>query len=860
MFRPVVVPMLSFCDEGARVKTAFYSGQVVAERACAHGMNSVLKWLLRLFVFMLVLAATGAGLGWYLVSRSLPDYDSKVRVAGLDAPVRIIRDANAVPHVRATSRHDAFFAMGLVHAQDRLWQMELTRRAAQGRLSALLGPRTLELDRLVKTLDLYGHAARSLDAQTPETIATLEAYAEGVNAWIRHINAKALGRGAPEFFAFPTQLSPWTPTDSLAILKMMALRLTNAAQNEVRRAQAALLLPPERLPDILPDYPVGAQNAPRRPTVILPGTDRALAPADPVDPVLAAFGIGLPPEMAGASNAWAVDGTRTSSGKPLLANDPHLWLAAPGIWHLSSLQAPGLEVIGGALPGTPGILIGHNRELGWGLTTANADDQDLYVERVNPNNPDEYLMPDGSWQAFGERSIRIELPDQSPVTAVVRSTRHGPVLTGKQFEADRITPDGHVTALAWTALTDDDPSMTAVLELMMAGSVEEGISAASKAVAPAQNVMLADSNGVGMVVAGHLPRRAPNSLSQGRVPSSGSVAANDWRGSWPEDENPRVLRPSGGAVANANNRTTDAPYPKHISFDWARPYRIQRLEKELTGRAFHSRDGFVALQNDTVSEMARSVLPLLARDLWWREGTPAETDPVRRRALELLAEWNGAMGQHGPEPLIFQEWMRALTRRLAADELGPLFDRFEGPRPLFVERVYRDIDGASVWCDVDKTPDVETCSAIASISLDDALLRLKRDHGDSVETWRWGEEHVAIHRHTPFGFLDPLAVLFNIEQETAGGNYTLLRGLSSGRGDHPFRNVHAAGLRMVLDFADLDRSQFIISTGQSGHPFSRWYDHLSELWARGGMISMSMNDEDAQAGAVGTMILAREEE
>ena len=850
---PVVVPWPSFCHDGALVKIA-------CRKDPPSPVNSVLKWLLRLFVFVLVVAATGAGLGWYLITRSLPDYEGEVQVSGLDAPVRIIRDANAVPHIRASSAHDAFFAMGLVHAQDRLWQMELSRRAAQGRMSALLGARTVELDRLVKTLDLYGHAARSVEAQSPETLAILEAYAKGVNAWIRHVNARALGRGAPEFFAFPTQLSPWTPVDSQAILKIMALRLSNSAQNEVRRAQAALSLPPPRLADILPDYPVGAQNAPKRPTVMLPGTDRVMGPSAPSDPMLAAFGIGLPPEMAGASNAWAVDGTRTSSGKPLLANDPHLWLSAPSVWHLSAMQAPGISVIGGALPGAPAVLIGHNGELGWGLTTANVDDQDLYVERVNPDNPEEYLLPDGNWAPFQTRSIRIEVADQLPLTGVVRSTRNGPVLTGKQFEADRITPDGHVTALKWTALSDDDTSMTAVLELMFAGSVEEGISAASKAVAPAQNVILADSNGVGMVVAGRIPKRSPNSLSQGRVPSAGSLEANDWLGYWPAADNPRVLRPGGGAVANANNRTTDAPYPAHISFDWAHPYRIQRLDKELTARAFHSRNGFVALQNDTVSEMARSVLPLIARDLWWREGTPAEENPIRRRALELLAEWNGAMDQHGPEPLIFQEWMRALTRRLAADELGPLFDKFEGPRPLFVERVYRDIEGASIWCDVDKTPEKETCGAIASTALNDALVRLQRDHGNSVEAWRWGEEHVAVHRHMPFGFLDPLGVLFNIEQETAGGNYTLLRGLSPGRGKKPFQNVHAAGLRMVLDFADLDRSQFVISTGQSGHPFSRWYDHLSEIWGRGGMIPMSMRDEDAQAGSVGITTLTRLED
>ncbi len=817
-------------------------------------MNAILKWLLRIFVVLVAFGAIAALMAWYLISRSLPEYEGEITVEGLAAPVTITRDAHAVPHIEASSRADAFFALGLVQAQDRLWQMELSRRAAQGRLSAILGPRTVEVDRLAKTLDIYGHASRSLAAQSPETQEILEAHAAGVNAWIRHVNTEALGRGAPEFFAFPIALSPWTAADSLAILKLMALRLSSATVTEVRRARTMLALPPERVQDILPDYPIPAVIAPKRPTVVLPGADRADLDNE-VDEMLATFGIAPWPEMAGASNAWAVDGTRTASGKPLMANDPHLWLSAPSVWYLASVRAPGLAVIGGTLPGTPLVLIGRNEELAWGLTTTNVDDQDLYVERLNPDNPDEYLLPDGSWAAFETRAVRIEIDGQLTETEVVRRSRHGPVLTGRQFDANFVTPEGHVTALAWTALSDDDPTMTAGLGVMMAQSVEEGVDAASGAVAPVQNLMLADNAGVGMVVAGRLPRRQPTSLSQGRVPSGGAVPQNDWDGFWPFEVHPRVLRPANGAVANANNRVTDAEYPRHISFDWAPPYRIHRIQKELGARGFHSRDGFVALQNDAVSEMARAVLPLIARDLWWREGTPLVEDPLRRRALELLAEWNGAMDQHAAEPLIFKEWLRALTRRLAQDELGALFSTFEGPRPLFVERVFRDIDGAGIWCDVTKTPERETCQDIASIALDDALARLSRDYGASPDTWRWGAEHVAIHRHTPFGYVQPLGLLFNIEQETGGGNHTLLRGLTPGRGENPFRNVHAAGLRVVYDFADLDRSLMVISTGQSGHPFSKYYDHLSEIWARGDMIPMSLSKDDVRAGAVGVMTL-----
>ncbi|MEO1494254.1 MAG: penicillin acylase family protein [Pseudomonadota bacterium] len=848
-------------------------------------MQTVLKWLVRLFMVTVAGMIVAGALGWYLVSRSLPDYDGEIRLAGLEQPVTIVRDANAVPHISAGTEADGWYALGLAHAQDRLWQMELSRRAAQGRLSALLGARTVDLDRLVKTLNLYGLSSAAVAHQSPETLAALEAYAEGVNAWIRHVNTNALGRGAPEFFAFGSELSPWTPADSISILKMMALRLSAAARNEVRRTQTVLTLPPDRVVDILPEYPVPAQIAPSRPAAVLPGAGRAEGPAPTTpngasgrpdwllpaghrqsdaidrhaaDPLLTAFGPSPWPELSRASNAWAVDGTRTATGKALLANDPHLWLSAPSVWYLAHVETPKLAVIGGTLPGVPAVLVGRTRSLGWGLTTANVDDQDLFIEEVNPDNPDQYRLPDGSWAAFAERSIRIEVTGRMPITEIVRSTRHGPVLTGEQFGANAITPPGHVAALAWTALEPADTTMTAVYEIMTANGINEAVRAAGKVVAPAQNITLAEADAVAMIVAGAIPIRARDSLSQGRVPSAGSHGANDWQGIRPASLNPRSVRPASGAVANANNRTTDAPYPDNVSFDWAYPYRIQRLNKELTARAFHSLDGFMALQTDSVSEMARAVLPLIAQTLWWREGTPKIGDERRRRALEMLAGWNGEMDRHGPEPLIFAEWTRMLTARLAADELGPLFREFEGPRPLFIERVYRDIDGAAIWCDVDKTPETETCAEIASIALDDALANLTREYGSNVEGWRWGTAHIAVHRHTPFGYFGPLGLLFNIENETSGGNYTLLRGQTLGRGDTPFRNVHAAGLRVVYDFADLDASQMIISTGQSGHPFSRLYDHLAEPWARGEMIPMSMREEDARAGALGVMTLVPE--
>jgi penicillin amidase len=816
-----------------------------------------MRLLFRLLAWLtLALAALGGGgaaLAYYLAARSLPDYDATRRVADLSAPVEIVRDAWAVPHIFAESDLDAFFALGYVHAQDRLWQMELQRRTAQGRLAEWFGPRAAPVDRTMRALDLDGAAAEALDHQSPETRALLEAYAAGVNARIRVVSEEALGRGAPEFFLFGDgDIAAWTPADSLSVVKLLALRLTSAARAEARRARLVAQLPPEQVADLDPAYPEPGLIVP--PALDEDGLDFPADRAEAPHPFSGPFSPFAPPGFGGGSNAWAVDASRSAAGAPLLATDPHLWLSAPSIWMLARISSPGFEVIGGSAPGLPAILIGRNPELGWGLTTVHMDDQDIFLEQLDPEDPGRYRTPEG-WADFETREEVIRIKDRPSERILLRRTRHGPVIPpGGDLDFSSITPAGHVAALAWTALEPEDRSLEAMLTLMRARSVEEGAEAARLHLAPAQNVILADAEGVGLVTAGVAPLRSPDSLSQGRMPSLGWRAENDWRGHVPFEDTPQAIRPRSGAVANANNRTTNAPFPAHLTHDWPAPYRIRRIEERLNDRAFHTRESFEELQTDSVSEMARAVLPLVARDLWW--GEPLEANGaagrLRGEVLERMAAWNGDMSAHDAEPLIFAAWMRALTRRLAEDELGALFPEIEGPRPLFVERVFHDIDGASRWCDVVKTPQPESCADMARRALDDALTDLRARFGDDLSTWRWGEAHRAVHVHTPLGFSPGFDLLVNIEHETPGGDHTLNRGGMPGRGPEPFRNVHSAGLRAVYDFADPDRSVFVIATGQSGHPLSRHYDDLGEIWARGDYIPMSFDPEDARAGSVGT--------
>jgi penicillin amidase len=412
-------------------------------------------------------------------------------------------------------------------------------------------------------------------------------------------------------------------------------------------------------------------------------------------------------------------------------------------------------------------------------------------------------------------------------------------------------------SLSWTALDPADTTMSAAVAIMGAHSVDAAVAAGEMFVAPSQNLTLADRKGVAMVMVGRIPERDARNQSQGRLPTPGWLPENRWKGMQPYDQNPRFLDPAGGIVGNTNNKIVDQPFPNHISFTWGDTSRIQRWTRLMQEREVHSRESFIAAQLDTVSQDARTLLPLVGKDLWFTgeaapEGTP---ERLRQRALDLLAKWDGDMNEHVPEPLIYAAWMRALQNRLIRDELGPLADSFTHVAPLFLERVFRDIDGAGRWCDVLQSGPQETCDDIARMALDDALLDLTQRYGPAVESWRWGDAHEAHHDHPVLGRTPVLKWFVNITQSTSGGDDTLMRGLTAGTGPDPYANVHGAGYRGVYDFADPDSSVFIISTGQSGHPLSRHYDDLSELWRRGEYIPMSLDPDLARAAATGITVL-----
>ena len=813
-------------------------------------MALVFRWLLRLAGALVLLVVLGVGLIYFLASQSLPDYDRTVSVQGVTAPVEIVRDNAAVPHIFGETDSDVFFGLGYAHAQDRLWQMTMLRRTAQGRLSEVFGTRTVGIDRLLRRLDLYRLAQQSVEAQDAPTRAALTAYAAGVNARLAEINERALGRGAPEMFLFDVTVAPWQPGDSLAIIKLMALQLAGHLQDEVLRARTSLMLEDaDRLADILPDAPGSGIAALPEYAAMFPGLPRyAEAGPNPDTPLWPVPARGL----AGASNAWAAAPNRSAAGGTLLANDPHLGFTAPSTWYLARLELAKGGVIGATVPGMPVVLSGRSAHLGWGLTSSYLDDQDLYIERLNPDNPEEYLTPDG-YKRFDSRPSIIEIKDAPPITLTLRWTENGPVLPGSRYALETITPQGHVVSLAWTALSPRDTSMSAALAVMGASTVREAIAASEGYIAPSQNLMLADQETIALKTIGAVPRRDPRHHSRGRLPSQGWRAENRWQGRMPYASNPEFVSPRGGILGNTNNKIVERPFPNHISYEWGDTQRINRWQRLMQSREVHTRDSFIEAQLDPVSFTARSLLPLIGADLWFTGQAAPEGTPERQRqiALALLADWNGEMNEHMPEPLIYAAWLRALQERLIRDELGPLAEEFKHVEPLFIERVYRDIDGAAAWCDIRQSAPRETCTDMARLALDDALIWINERYGGSLESLRWGDAHQATHDHPVLGEVPVLRYFVNIRQSTSGGDNTLQRGRTSGEGPDPFQNVHGAGFRGVYDFADPNSSVFIISTGQSGHFLSRHYDDMAQLWRRGEYVPMSLDVNLARAAAVG---------
>ncbi|MEP6992984.1 MAG: penicillin acylase family protein [Acidobacteriota bacterium] len=766
------------------------------------------KTLLALAVLFVGLALWAAHAVW----RTFPRDGGTVRVSGHAAPIRIEFDAYGVPTIRAQSIPDAMFGLGYVHAKDRLWQMEFQRRVGAGRLAEILGAGLVPADRFLRTVGFLRAAESSWNSLSPQTKRWLEAYAGGVAAFLESSSARPI-----EFRLLRVAPEPWRPVDSLVWAKMMAWDLAGNAREEIRRSRFAAAVGPDRAAELLPtaasepsiltdeEWKSGPAAAP-------PPVSRALFPG-PWSGLGEAFAaldsLGFGGEDLG-SNAWVIAGTHTASGRPILANDPHLGLRTPSVWYLASIQAPGYAVTGATLPGVPGVVIGHNNRIAWGLTSIEPDVQDLFVEDVDPRDASRYRHR-GQWRSLETRTETIRVRSGKDVTLAIRSSVHGPIVSDVLDGAEALGP---AVALRWAGLDDGDRTAEAIPALGTARNWDEFLAAVRLFQAPPQNFVYADVEGhVGYTASGAIPIRP---RSDGLLPVSGA-GEDDWTGTIPFEKLPRVLDPPRGFVATANNRVVSGAYPYSFGLGWGEPYRAKRITQMIESKERLDAADVAAMQLDRRSLQAEELLPLLL-------GT-VPPDAASKDALDRLRGWDCVMAPESVPAAIYAAWFVELAK-MPQDELK---DTPRGrTRGRFLVNALRE---GSPWCDDVRTPKVETCADFQAASLKDAVAFLKWTFGPDSSTWRWQRLHHARFPHDVFDKVRLLRRLFDLDVGQGGDGSTVnVGGFSQ---DGSFDMTDGPSYRQVIDLSDLSKSRYVHTTGQSGNVFDSGYRDLLQEWRAG---------------------------
>ncbi|MDH7487008.1 MAG: penicillin acylase family protein [Anaerolineae bacterium] len=792
--------------------------------------------------------------------RPLPKTKGTLRVSGLKTPVEIIRDRWGVPHITASSVEDLFFAQGYVHAQDRLWQMELQRRYPSGRLAEVFGEVALESDRFMRTIGLRRAAEAGVAHLNEEERRVLEAYARGVNAFIE----QSRRRLPVEFALLRFHPEPWTPADTLACMRLIAWQLSANWEAELLRARLAAKLGPERAASLEPPEPpdtpaiVRSPEARSAPSAVAAAQARrpeALREAYRQCPVhfsaaLHAPGVTPAPlSSLGSSNNWVVDGRRSANGAPLLANDVHLSLAIPSVWYECHLQGAGFHVAGVSFPGIPGVVIGHNEHVAWGLTTAWQDVQDLYIERFNPGNPRQYEFR-GQWEEIQVVREEIRVKGRSePVVEEVLITRHGPIIS-------KLVGEEQPLALRWTGL-EPQHMVNCALNYNRARHWEEFTAALREWSCPPHNFVYADVEGhIGYVQAGWVPQRA---RGFGLLPVPGWTGEYEWDGYLPFEELPQAFDPPEGWLASANHKTVDDSYPHFLSADWEHSLRAQRIVELLHSRKRHTIADFLAMQLDDLSPVARRLLPVLS--------ALEPEGELARRAVACIREWDCRMSADSVAATIYETWMYCFLHRVLDEPLGELADAVVGAGILPLSQIsgfgkqtallllnLLTEDPPSPWLVAAAPQAADPRQHLLREALDEALRLLRQELGEEMGDWRWGRLHWLAYNH-PLGSVRPLSRLFNRGPfPMAGDQDTLLRAVVVPR--FPFGPVTTCdSLRMVCDAGDWRRSVIVTTSGQSGHPASRHYDDQIPLYLAGTCRPMLWDRADIEKEAEARLML-----
>jgi penicillin amidase len=798
-------------------------------------MRRLVRVLTIIGVVLLAVALILAGVGTWFVRRPWPQVKGEIAVPGLSAPVDVIRDEWGVPHIYAQNDHDLFFAQGYVHAQDRLWQMEFNRRIGSGTLSAALGEATLNQDRFLRTLGLRRAAEKDWALMDDDMRAFLQAYADGVNAFIdSHRDRLPL-----EFTILGVDPETWTPVDTLAWGKVMSYELCANYDNELLRARLVAELGEAAAQQILPPYPDAG------PVIIPPGVRSYAwlrgARFNRLDVLAGTLGES---RREWGSNNWVVHGSRTATGKPLLANDTHLGLNMPSVWYENGLHGGRFDSVGYTFPGVPLVVIGHNGRIAWGVTNLPADVQDFYVEKLDdPAQPTRYEFQ-GEWRDLEVLRETIEVKDGQPEILDVLITHHGPIMNDVLGDME----DAEPLALQWTAL-EGTRLFHAVQHVNLATNWEEFRQALSYWDAPSQNFVYADIEGnIGYQTPGRIPIRAAG--HQGLAPVPGWTGEYEWQGFIPFDELPSVLNPSTGFIVTANNKVVPDDYPYHLAYEWSASFRARRITDLLAADDSVTLEDIQDIHAQTYSMPAEALRPYLL--------AVQPDDDLQERALDLVKGWDLYLEADRAGASVYEAWYGFLVRNTVGDELGDdLLEEYLDYGTIHVTTMVEMMAQAdSPWFDDTTTPQVESRDDIARRSLADAVAWLSERFGDDPARWTWGRLHTKTFVHQPLGQsgISPLEDLFSSKTVAARGDgFTVdAAGFSF---NEPFAMGGGVSQRYIADLGDLSNSRIVHTTGQSGHLFHRHREDFIDLWQNVEYHPMISSRETAEARAEGTLTL-----
>ena len=788
-----------------------------------------------MLIAVLVIAAGAAG-AWYVYTKQ-PQRSGTQTLTHLGAPVSVRYDERGVPHIRAGNEIDMYRALGYVHAQDRLFQMEMVRRLAQGELAEVLGPKLVDVDRLFRTLGIRAHAQATvakMDMQSASAKALL-AYLDGVNQY------QASHPAPLEFDLLGIPKRPFTPQDTVAVSGYLAYSFAAALKTEPALTHVRDKLGPDYLKVFDLDWhPEG---------VLKPGTTNAMSSSDwrRLDQLaqlshqaLALAGV---PQFEG-SNAWAISASRTASGKPLLAGDPHIGYAAPSVWYEAHLSAPGFELYGHHQALNPLALLGHNMAFGWSLTMFQNDDMDLIAEKTNPANLNQ-VWHQGQWVDLTSRQETIHVKGATPITLTLRRSPHGPIITDAFKDSLGSTP----VAMWWAFLETENPILDAFYELNRADTLLKARQAASKIHAPGLNIVWSNATGdIGWWAAAKLPIRPDNVNPNFML--DGSTSDADKKGFYRYSDNPQEENPASGYIVSANHQPkpgSGVPVPGYYNLE----DRAQRLDERLRDTSVKwditaSQSVQLDAQTGYGKRVLQPLLPVLDSIV---------TIPIERALLESLAAWDGSYGVSSITPTVFSQLLYQLAEGAMADEMGAVqFKNLLGTRALDKALPALAEDAGSPWWDNRSTPAVESRADIMKAAWRATIVHLQTTLGDDPASWGWGKAHTLTHNH-PLAAQKPLDRLFNIGPFAAPGGREIPNNLSGAIGPAPWAVSYGPSTRRVIDFADASKATGINPVGQSGVLFDRHYQDQAQTFIAGGYVPQHLSEVDVAANTRSTLAL-----